>query len=275
MTRKFTNLLMITGISSAILFSCNKMVDISDDQLISEDHVIAEQNSEEINSVSDMEDVTDNLNSLKTDDAANILSKDVKVEKDKSKNKSTIDFGDGFLAKNGKSFEGKIIKITNGKKYYESGYSVSITYENFSINKNKISGTKIIENIGLNALGQMSWTITVDHQITKANGKRVSYYATRTRTQIEGAATKELFIDDKFSITGNGKGMASNGMTFEMKITKPIILDMSCRQRTSGIIDYTRSGKDTRTKSLDYGEGTCDDLATLTINGQTKTISLK
>jgi hypothetical protein len=52
-------------------------------------------------------------------------------------------------------------------------------------------------------------------------------------------------------------------------ITTPLLVKMSCINQNKpllvqGIITFTRNGN---TATLDYGDGTCDNLAVFTING--------
>lgn len=269
-----TKSLLGVSLMCFIAFSCNKAVDLTDDQMIAQDNAIVEQSSEDVNNISNQEETTNGLTGFKTEDANSLLSGDVKIEKDKVNNKTVIDFGEGYVSKNGKSFTGKMVKTTNGKKYFEDGYIANITYEKFKSNGNAVSGTKTIEYKGLDANGNRYWLINTNHTVTKTNGKTVTFTATKTRTQIAGAETQDIISDDKYSITGSGSGTASNGMTFEFKITNPLIRDMSCKFLTAGTIEYLKTGKITRTRTLDYGNGTCDAIATVTVDGQTKEITL-
>lgn len=272
--KMITKSILAASIAGMSLFSCSKSLDIAEDQMMAQDNALAEQSSEEVNTISDQVDMSTEMNSFKNGEASGILSGEVKVDKDKVKNKTTIDFGDAYLAKNGKTFSGKMIKTTNGKKYYEDGFIGTITYENFKCNGNSISGSKTIEYKGLDADGNRYWTITINHQVIKANGKSISYQSTKVRTQIAGAATTDMIGDDIYKITGSGLGTASNGMTFEFAITKPVIRNMSCKWRTEGTIEYSRTKLITRTRILDYGNGTCDAIATVIVDGQTREISL-
>jgi hypothetical protein len=52
-----------------------------------------------------------------------------------------------------------------------------------------------------------------------------------------------------------------------VNVTVPVEKRASCTWITKGRIDLTPEGLATRT--VDYGDGTCDDKATLTINGNT------
>ena len=58
---------------------------------------------------------------------------------------------------------------------------------------------------------------------------------------------------------------------FSRKITKPLLYDNSCDFIKSGTIVLT---KNNNTIITDYGDGTCDSVATVTTNGTTETIDL-
>jgi hypothetical protein len=78
-----------------------------------------------------------------------------------------------------------------------------------------------------------------------------------------------------YSITGSAFGTTAGGTSFTSTITSPLIRNMAigCRRHfTQGTIEHTPSGKATR--YIDYGTGACDDQATVTINGNTYTITL-
>jgi hypothetical protein len=121
----------------------------------------------------------------------------------------------------------------------------------------------------------MYWTISANLTITKKDGTTMTWTSTRTRTLTAGADTKEVWSDDEYTIEGTGSGIASNGMSFDVNITNPLLRKMICRYMTAGTIEYIVNAKNTRTKTLDFGNGDCDNEAVLTVNGKTKTITLK
>jgi hypothetical protein len=62
-----------------------------------------------------------------------------------------------------------------------------------------------------------------------------------------------------------------DSITFNRTITEPLLIDRSCEYILSGTVELLRNGE---TTTIDYGDGTCDDIATVTINGVTEEISL-
>ena len=96
--------------------------------------------------------------------------------------------------------------------------------------------------------------------------------ATHTLTQTAGVLTPFNPYDDVFSLTGNANGTNRNGKTYTVNITSPIVKRATCPWIESGKIDITPQGLSART--VDYGNGTCDSQATLTINGNTFTFTM-
>ncbi|MBP7477586.1 MAG: hypothetical protein KA797_03610 [Chitinophagales bacterium] len=275
-TKKFLALGILSIGLLSIQMSCSKAVDLTSDTEIAEDNVLAEQIDDDVENIASQSDVNEKLEDLKTADAGSILSDSIKIEKDLSKGSIKIDFGgdNGCKGKNGRLYKGKIFKSFNGKKYFDEGYSSTVTFEKFSNNGNSVEGTKTIVYKGLNAKGQMYWTISTSLTITKANGKSMTWTSTRTRTMIAGAGTK-TWGDDKYELTGSASGTSSNGNSYETTITTPLIKDMACKYIVSGVINYVKTGTTTtKTKTLDFGNGDCDAKAVLTVDGTSKDILL-
>ena len=71
----------------------------------------------------------------------------------------------------------------------------------------------------------------------------------------------------------DANGVNRNGKAYDIKITKPLIKRFGCSYIESGIVELTPEGLSTRT--IDYGDGTCDNKAKLTINGNSFDFTLK
>ena len=103
----------------------------------------------------------------------------------------------------------------------------------------------------------------------KCSGPSYTLYwsSSRAMTQTEGYTTPLNTLDDVFSTSGNSTGKDRNGKNYTVKINSPIIKRMACPYMESGTLDITPEGSTVRT--IDYGNGTCDSKATITINGNT------
>jgi hypothetical protein len=66
---------------------------------------------------------------------------------------------------------------------------------------------------------------------------------------------------------------SSTGDSYERLITEPLIELGDCRHPVEGILQYSQN--ETVMAELNYGDGTCDNLATLTTGGETIEIELQ
>jgi hypothetical protein len=184
----------------------------------------------------------------------------------------TIDFGTtNCLCNDGKYRRGQILVSYTGS-YFAQGAVKTITFNNFYRNDNKVEGTRTVKNLGIDASGNMAWSISaVNMKITRTNGNSHTWNSERTRTMIAGQNTN-AWIDDQYSITGSGNGVNANGVSYTANITTPLHRALSCHWIDSGVIAFTRSNGSTRT--INFGSGSCDDQAVVTVskaNGNTTT----
>lgn len=185
----------------------------------------------------------------------------------------TIDFGGGCLGKDGKLRKGKIVTIFTGPMRIP-GSKTSTTFLDYSVDTFAIAGTVTVENSSLS--NKQAWRMEVlNGKITNTqNGFWRKYAGVKEREQTEGNGTPLYLQDDVFKITGKAQGSNSNGNEWASKIISPIIRKYSCNWRSKGTVEINRKNN-TAVATLDYGDGTCDDKATLTINGVAHTITLR
>jgi hypothetical protein len=186
----------------------------------------------------------------------------------------TVDFGlTNCLCADGKYRRGKIISTFTGR-YRIAGTVITHTFDNYFVNDNQLLGTRTVTNNGLNNNGNMTWTVHVDGQVIKANNAgTITRIADRVREWTEGSETPHRKRDDLYLTTGTSTVTNEEGLTHTSTITKALEKHMDCRWISSGTVEIQRTEKPL--KVLDYGNGECDDLATVTINGETKTIHLR
>lgn len=187
----------------------------------------------------------------------------------------TIDFGTtNCMGNDGRNRRG-IITVTISDRYRNPGSVLSVQLQNYHVNDHKIEGTKQITNNGRNSNNNLSFSVQVSNgQITYPNNGGVATWAsTRTNEWIAGEATT-LFThglagicDDVYLITGSANGVNRGGLAYTMQITSPLRKEICCRWLVSGTIDINPSGMLTRT--IDFGNGACDQNASITIAGYT------
>ncbi len=182
----------------------------------------------------------------------------------------TIDFGTGCEVR-GHLRKGKIIITYSGKLHIPGSKAVT-TFDNYYLDSFKIEGKHTLENTSSN--NQRSFTVTIEEgKVTNVNsGKWCKWNSTRNITQIEGNGTPFWPLDDIFRITGSTRGECSDGKSWTAETTEPLIKKFTCRWIVKGIIKITVNNT---TGELNYGDGTCDNKATVTINGEVRVIRLR
>jgi hypothetical protein len=181
----------------------------------------------------------------------------------------TIDYGSGCSNNRGPKMTGKII-ITISDTLITAGAVKTITYQNVTVDSMKIEYTGTIKNLGKNVDG--NWVIASNYtqKTTGRNGDVVVESYSDSIEWVSGFATADK-SDDIFYKTGSGSITVNDTLKFNRSITKPLLFDNSCDYIKSGTIVLT---KGTDTIITDYGDGSCDNIATVTTNGTTETIDL-
>ncbi len=183
----------------------------------------------------------------------------------------TIDFGaTNCLCSDNKTRRG-IITFSFSGHYRDSGSYHSTTFTNYFVNDNQVLGTRTRVNNGKNNAGNYTITYTVSNaSIILANNAGTINWACNITTEWIAGHNTPTWIDDVYLITGSSNGTRLNGTAYTKTITTPLKKEMICPNIVSGVVDIVRSNKPTLT--IDFGSGTCDNNATVTVNGVSYTI---
>jgi hypothetical protein len=256
--------LMIAMLSALSFYSCKKDSALDNEMTSSEDMALSEATFDQV-----FKEVDDNATEAGLKKGYPIITID-SLSTPKTMN---IDYGTtNFLCKDGNYRRGKILVSWTGR-YRDVNTIITIGFDNFFQNDNKVEGSKTINNKGRNNLDQLTYEIVVDGKITNTANEVITWKSTRTRTWTKGESTR-TWLDDEYTISGEANGINRNGLSFTGKITSPLNIKLSCEWRiVAGVIEFTPEGKATRT--IDYGNGSCDRLATVTVKDKTYTITLR
>lgn len=278
-TLSFSRILLLLAITSLVnLSACRKTDNIDNDTSSSKNENTAERYFNEVQDIADQAAKTGDLSTFKlSSNEGMLLSNCAVITFDTLGNVSVsnpdtiiIDFGTSCLCNDNKTRSGKIIISSTGR-YRNEGSIITITPENYFVNGNQILGSRIVTNTGNNALGQPTFNVLVNGTIILANDEgTITWNATRQRTWIQGSNTL-IFSDDVYSITGGSSGAKVNGQTWTSIITSPLVHKRICHQIVSGVLQVTPSNKPIRT--IDFGQGNCDNTLTVSINGNSYTIT--
>jgi hypothetical protein len=180
----------------------------------------------------------------------------------------TIDYGTGCTSTNGITRKGKLI-VTLTARLSTPGATISITFDSYSVNGYTITGTYAITPVA-GTSGALNYTISVTNgSITIPSGAMYSYSATETYTQVAGIGTTTI-TDDTYNITGSIT-YSGGGLTVTGTIVTPLVRAEDCPNITQGTIDYVYNNVK---GVLDFGSGTCDNVATVKVGPITNTVTL-
>ncbi|HPG10994.1 MAG TPA: hypothetical protein PLU37_05645 [Chitinophagaceae bacterium] len=192
----------------------------------------------------------------------------------------TIDFGTtGCTGPDGRVRRGKIITEYTARLIMP-GAMATTTFDGYYVNDVHVEGTHKITNTATTNTGARQFTIIVtDGKLTKPNGNYIKWNSEKHITQIEGIVTPSP-LDDIYKIEGGSHGQILRGnllVGWQSSITEPLIKRILCRWLVKGRVRTVRVNASTNTPwvaILDFGNGQCDNQATLSINGQTFQITL-
>lgn len=190
-----------------------------------------------------------------------------------------LDFGTGCVARDGHSRRGKIIHVYTNR-LITPGAVVETSFDGFYFDSIKVEGTHRIQNTTTLSSGPQ-YKINVNNgKLTRPNGNFTAWNSEKIRTQIEGVVTPMLPMDDVFKLTGAARGSNRRDttlITWNTNIIEPLIRNNNCRWIVKGTVRLVRENTTTGERwagFINYGNGTCDNAATVTINGVTYNITL-
>jgi hypothetical protein len=184
----------------------------------------------------------------------------------------TVDFGTGCSGLWSNTRSGKIV-ITMTAPRLETGSVRTITFDNYYFNGIRVEGTKVIENMGYNDNQNMVFAVTLTGgKLTLPDGKTVERAYVHQREWIAGLLTDNIW-DDECLVTGTATGKTIEDVSYINTITTALHWKRVCAFIVSGVVNIQREGK--AEVQVDYGDGTCDNKAVVTRNGESKEIKLR
>jgi len=276
MKRLNLQLMMLVMLSLTMAFtSCNKDENPTIDTSTSADDALAENIYDNVSNIAD-EAYSLKTDNLKSTDAGRLFigeCAEITLDTIAIPHALIIDFGDeNCLCNDGRYRRGKIIVSFTGR-YRHTGTVITHEFEDYHVNDNKIEGSKVVTNMGLNDEGNTYFNVEVVGIIYKAlNGGTVSWNSSLSREWVEGSDTFTLW-DDVYLITGEAHGIRVDGHTWEREILTPLRKELGCKHFVSGTVEIKPDDKPLRI--LDYGTGECDNIATVLVNGVVYTIILR
>ena len=191
----------------------------------------------------------------------------------------TLDYDQGCINELGQNLSGIITATFDGLLLTE-GTNINVDFDAFSINAYAVDGTYSVRNDGLNGAGQRNFTHRIDNGQLQQNGTTIlTYEAVENHVQTEGQETNFFtdglsgILDDVFEETVNANGTGALGNSFTITTLEPLTRPVFCSKPVSGKLQYDFAIFD-QSAILDFGNGSCDDFATVTIGTYSFTIRI-
>lgn len=173
-----------------------------------------------------------------------------------------IDFGTGCVSPNGILRSGKV-QIVLSDSLRRPGSTAVTTFDNYFVNHFKVEGTITWTNTS--TPGVKSWRREVANgKVTAPDGRYWLHNGIRNVVQTGGASTPRNLLDDEFSITGNGSVTNAAGVSRTHNILTALVKKVACANIDRGTIRFEGPH---HYAILDYGNGICDRIATISIDG--------
>jgi hypothetical protein len=289
---------------AVVVSSCKKKDDEPKDSDTgsASDNSLAEKSSNDLvlmaGQVSDIA-VGDSLSSYRFGDEGILGNSCATITRDSVNKTITLSFS-GSTCQDGHTRSGTILidysqSASFPTHYRTPGFKCIVTSSNYVVDGNQVNiVNKTIENTtvpGFNpTTTNLTWSIASNISIVKASGGgTVSWTANKVKTLLNtsdtsvyrGQALHIIWSKAIVGITGNAQGTTASGENFTANVTGQLVRDMNCSPNAAhpghhpfiqGKLDFTPGTKATR--YFDYGNGTCDDQATVTIKGVTYNITL-
>ncbi len=287
MRPEIRNFILVISFLSVISFSCKKDKEttvLEYDTQTAQDNALAEATFNDVNNIANqaIKNGSAGLTTYRFQETASAYMSScatVTIAPDSSGmgGVATVDFSStNCLCLDGHYRRG-IINFTFTGPYNDSGTVITTSFDNYYVGKDtsymyKVTGSKTVTNLGLNSSGHMHFNIAVVGHLTDATNRVMDWTSSRGREWIRGESTLS-WVDDEYLITGTDQGTNFEGNSYTVNITHALDIDFSCYWIKEGTFDLTPTGQSTRT--LDYGDGTCDNQATITVNGHSFLVILR
>ncbi len=184
-----------------------------------------------------------------------------------------MNFGTGCTGPDGKVRKGKVITVYT-QRLVVPGAEATTRFDGYYVNGNKIEGVHITKNESTSAV-RIITRVVREAKITRPNGDYVKWGGKHTNTQVEGLGTPGFQRDDVFTITGGAEGERKIGdkiVKWSRVIVSPVYKAVACKWPSKGEVRITRNDLKAL---LNFGNGDCDNKATVTVNGRTRDITLR
>lgn len=180
----------------------------------------------------------------------------------------SIDYGDTNCFGVDKRYRRGRIQMETTGFLSDSLFSAQISFHNFYINDNKILGAITVEREGVTVAGNPLFNVQFSEGGIITAAGTIYWSGTRSIEWTNGHQESDSDGSDfKYSITGmSSEGISVKGRPFTADIFEPLVLKASCAWIVSGALEFMPY--EGALKTLDFGSGTCNHKAALSVDGK-------
>lgn len=182
----------------------------------------------------------------------------------------TLDYGEGTELENGTVISGSIVIVVTAQPRTE-GAERTVTFNQFYVDDVNISGTKTMTFTSSEESKKV--TCVGDLVLTFEDETYIERHSEKVRELAAGYETPRDHSDDEMHISGFVNSTSSEGYAFGRTIVTPLVKKGECRFIVQGVVTMHRN--DEVVAELNYGDGACDDIATITKDGEERQITLR
>lgn len=194
------------------------------------------------------------------------------VNVDEENKMITVDFGDGCTSPSGVTRKGIVMLSYTGNLLF-NGAKIITTFDGYEVDGLKVEGTRTITNQG----GDLE-TNTINLEVKVQNGKVTWSDGTSVSFNSDQVRAVKLGTQGDYQATINGtaSGTSRGGYEYTSSITDELVYTKSCIESgvssaLSGMVAFQFRGIEA---SVDYGNGECDNMATINYPGGSKQVTL-
>ena len=192
----------------------------------------------------------------------------------------TVDFGDACEDPRGNVRSGRIIVHFNGRRFLPGSW-ISITFENYYINGIKLSGTRTLTNVTGSSEDAPKFQIELENGLAVwPDGTTATREHCYERVWLRALSplNDELHVSqcantDEWPHDFAATGVNRRGVEYEMAILTELVYRRGCPIAVSGVKEFTNVTTG-QVIIVDYGDGDCDRVITIKIEGQSRSVSI-
>ena len=229
--------------------------------------VTAQQTFEGLNSLTDAAFSSNDLKSAGIGDCPSIT-----LDISQTPYTLTLDWGTGCTGNDGITRSGQITVSLSGRMDVVNNVA-TFTFDNFYSDGNKLTGIHTITYTGLNSGNNWPrYEVHTEAIITFPDNKTITYNSDNIRLFAAGSDTPLNWNDDVWHIEGSSSGKTRSGVNWTATCTNDLVKKVACKWFDSGTLEVTP--QDGLTSTIDFGDGTCDNNATITIGDKTINVEM-